>query len=193
MLDEPTNDLDMATLELLEEYVASFDGTILIISHDRAFMDNVVTQTWVFDSDDDQQGVITEYVGGYGDYLQQKARSGSSTDKAHKTKADKPSDKTQSEKAKSAPKKDANLEKSSSSNHQKRKLSYKEQREIESLPDEIQALEDEQTKLGALIADGSLFVSDLALATQYSERLNQIDELLIQKLERWDELESLIS
>lgn len=75
VLDEPTNDLDMATLELLEEFVAGFDGTILLISHDRTFMDNVVTQTWVFGTDKDGHGVIDEYVGGYQDYLTQKARS----------------------------------------------------------------------------------------------------------------------
>ena len=67
VLDEPTNDLDMATLELLEEFVAGFDGTILLISHDRTFMDNVVTQTWVFGTDKDDHGVIDEYVGGYQD------------------------------------------------------------------------------------------------------------------------------
>ncbi|SPX84634.1 ATP-binding cassette domain-containing protein [Moraxella ovis] len=179
VLDEPTNDLDMATLELLEEFVAGFDGTILLISHDRTFMDNVVTQTWVFGTDKDGHGVIDEYVGGYQDYLTQKARSEPTkpkTDKVEKSetiKADKPKSDT--------PKPE-----------QKRKLSYKEQRELESLPNEIAELENEQSKINDKLADGSLFVSDLALATQYSERLGEIDELLMEKLERWDELENLV-
>ncbi|MGM8888901.1 ATP-binding cassette domain-containing protein, partial [Psychrobacter sp. 1U2] len=69
VLDEPTNDLDMATLELLEESVSSFNGTILLISHDRSFMDNVVTSTWVFDQDENGKGMVKEYVGGYQEYL----------------------------------------------------------------------------------------------------------------------------
>ncbi|WP_435932883.1 ATP-binding cassette domain-containing protein [Moraxella bovoculi] len=179
VLDEPTNDLDMATLELLEEFVAGFDGTILLISHDRTFMDNVVTQTWVFGTDKDGHGVIDEYVGGYQDYLTQKARSEPTklkVDKVEKSetiKADKPKSDT--------PKPE-----------QKRKLSYKEQRELESLPNEIAELENEQSELNDKLADGSLFVSDLALATQYSERLGEIDEILMEKLERWDELENLV-
>ncbi|STZ56207.1 Uncharacterized ABC transporter ATP-binding protein Rv2477c/MT2552 [Moraxella lacunata] len=180
VLDEPTNDLDMATLELLEEYVAGFDGTILLISHDRAFMDNVVTQTWVFGTDKDGNGTITEYVGGYQDYLVQKQRA----------EKDAPKPKTEKiEKAKSETPKTDNAV--NSSNTQKRKLSYKEQRELESLPNEIAELEKEQSELNEKLADGSLFVSDLALATKYSERLGEIDELLLEKLERWDELESL--
>lgn len=169
VLDEPTNDLDMATLELLEEYVANFEGTILLISHDRTFMDNVVTQTWVFDSWHGE-GVISEYVGGYQDYLSQRPEVKLEPKPA--SKADKPQ----------------SLPKPSSS--PKRKLSYKEQRELDALPDEIALLESEQQMLADQLADGSLFVSDLPRATEYSERLTQIDELLLQKLERWDELEN---
>lgn len=176
VLDEPTNDLDMATLELLEEYVSGFDGTILLISHDRTFMDNVVTQTWVFGTDKDGNGTITEYVGGYQEYLVQSQRQ-----KTEKTKAEPKTEKTEKEKPKA----------DNAQNTQKRKLSYKEQRELESLPNEISELENEQAQLNEKLADGSLFVSDLALATQYSERLGQIDELLLEKLERWDELENL--
>ncbi|WP_435939467.1 ATP-binding cassette domain-containing protein [Moraxella bovoculi] len=179
VLDEPTNDLDMATLELLEEFVAGFDGTILLISHDRTFMDNVVTQTWVFGTDKDGHGVIDEYVGGYQDYLTQKARS-----EPTKLKVDKV-EKSETIKA-NKPKSDTPKP------EQKRKLSYKEQRELESLPNEIAELENEQSELNDKLADGSLFVSDLALATQYSERLGEIDEILMEKLERWDELENLV-
>lgn len=183
VLDEPTNDLDMATLELLEEYVAGFEGTILLISHDRTFMDNVVTQTWVFDTDKDGDGVITEYVGGYQDYLIQKQRSEKDKPKASTEKVEK-TEKPKNEFKANAPQSDATT-------IQKRKLSYKEQRELESLPNEIAELEAEQSNLNDKLSDGSLFVSDLALATKYSERLGQIDELLLKKLERWDELESL--
>ena len=181
VLDEPTNDLDMATLELLEEYVVNFDGTILLISHDRAFMDNVVTQTWVFETDKAGDGVIGEYVGGYQDYLLQKART---QDKSPQKDKESQKDK----KTKIETNTNCNV---AAANTQKRKLSYKEQRELESLPDEIATLESEQKMLSELLADGSLFVSDLALATKHSQRLGEIDELLLQKLERWDTLESL--
>ena len=182
VLDEPTNDLDMATLELLEEFVAGFDGTILLISHDRTFMDNVVTQTWVFGTDKDGHGVIDEYVGGYQDYLTQKARSEPTKPKTDKVEKAEKSETVKTDKPKSdTPKPE-----------QKRKLSYKEQRELESLPNEIAEFESEQSELNDKLADGSLFVSDLALATQYSERLGEIDELLMEKLERWDELENLV-
>lgn len=177
VLDEPTNDLDMATLELLEEYVVNFDGTILLISHDRTFMDNVVTQTWVFDTDKDGCGIIKEYVGGYQDYVIQHKRT-----QQNQATTPKPSKQT----------KPVNDEKPTNTHAaQKRKLSYKEQRELDSLPDEIALLESEQQTLADQLADGSLFVNDLTLATQYSERLGQIDELLLEKLERWDKLESL--
>lgn len=177
VLDEPTNDLDMATLELLEEYVANFDGTVLLISHDRAFMDNVVTQTWVFDSDKDGHGVIAEYVGGYQDYLTQKAHAAQklAPSKNNTKTAAKPQTKPAAPPA----------------GNTKRKLSYKEQRELDSLPDEIALLESEQQTLADQLADGSLFVSDLALAKSHSERLAQIDALLLEKLERWDELENI--
>lgn len=179
VLDEPTNDLDMATLELLEEFVVNFDGTVLLISHDRAFMDNVATQTWVFDTDKHGDGVVLEYIGGYEDYLQQHQRFLEHQPKHNAiTKEKEKEEKVKPEK--SAPK-----------NQNKRKLSYKEQRELENLPDEIAALEKEQSLLEEKLSDGSWFNSDLAAATQASERLAQIEELLLEKLERWDELESI--
>lgn len=178
VLDEPTNDLDMATLELLEEYVVNFDGTILLISHDRSFMDNVVTQTWVFEQDKNGAGIVSEYVGGYQDYLTQKQRQDSPKSKVQKT-----------EKIESKPPK--NESKSATNTQNKRKLSYKEQRELDALPSEIEQLEAEQQELTEKLADGTLFVENLAQATLYSERLTQIDTLLLAKLERWDELENL--
>ena len=176
VLDEPTNDLDMATLELLEESVASFNGTILLISHDRAFMDNVVTSTWVFDKDAQGRGIVKEYVGGYQDYLRQQQREDAMQAELRKTNAAKQNEATTN---KSTP---------TPSTH-KKKLSYNEQRELDALPKQIAELEAEQKQLQTKLADGSWFTEDLDAATAASERLAQIDELLMQKLERWDELE----
>lgn len=165
VMDEPTNDLDMVTLELLEEMLGGYKGTLLLISHDRAFMDNVVTSTWVFDG----KGHIDEYIGGYQDYLEQRP-----DDKVVDQKSDV---KKALAKADAAPK--------------KAKLSYKDQRALEQLPAEMEALEKEQTEINALLADGSLFISDADKAMTLSNRLTEIDELLLEKLERWEELENL--
>ena len=188
VLDEPTNDLDMATLELLEESVASFDGTILLISHDRAFMDNVVTSTWVFDQDEDGNGIVKEYVGGYQDYLVQKQREDSFKAKeATAAKADN-SKKSAKESAKESAPTPAADDKAPTA--PKRKLSYNEQRELDELPNQISKLEKEQADLQQKLADGSWFTTDLEAATAASERLAAIDEELMMKLERWDELDS---
>ncbi|QNX11905.1 ATP-binding cassette domain-containing protein [Acinetobacter seifertii] len=172
VMDEPTNDLDMVTLELLEEMLSDYKGTLLLISHDRAFMDNVVTSTWVFDG----KGNIAEYIGGYQDYLQQRP-----DDKVVDQKSDvkKAQAKAEAEKA------------AAQSNVKKVKLSYKDQRELEQLPAEIEKLEVEQAELSEKLADGSWFVSDADAATQASQRLAEIEELLLEKLERWDELEQM--
>lgn len=170
VMDEPTNDLDMVTLELLEEMLADYKGTLLLISHDRAFMDNVVTSTWVFDG----KGGIEEYVGGYQDYLLQRP---------NQTVVDQKSDVK-----KAQAKAEANKVVAPS---KKIKLSFKDQRELEQLPAEIEKLEAEQTQLADQLADGSWFVKDAAAATQASQRLAEIEEQLLEKLERWDELENL--
>lgn len=166
VMDEPTNDLDMVTLELLEELLAQYQGTLLLISHDRAFMDNVVTSTWVFDG----KGNIAEYVGGYQDYLSQRPVENNKEIKKAEPK-------------KSEPKTEIKPETS------KKKLSYKEQRELELLPKEIEQLEQEQAELSKKLADGSWFNTDMQGATQASERLAEIEMLLLEKLERWTELE----
>ena len=168
VMDEPTNDLDMVTLELLEEMLSDYKGTLLLISHDRAFMDNVVTSTWVFDG----KGNIDEYIGGYQDYLQQRP---------DQTAVDQ----------KSAVKKAAAKAEANAAPAKKVKLSYKDQRALEQLPAEMEALEKEQAEINALLADGSLFISDADKAMMLSNRLNEIDELLLEKLERWEELENL--
>lgn len=172
VMDEPTNDLDMVTLELLEEMLSEYKGTLLLISHDRAFMDNVVTSTWVFDG----KGNIAEYIGGYQDYLQQRP-----DDKVVDQKSDvkKAQAKAEAEKA------------AAQSNIKKVKLSYKDQRELEQLPAEIEKLEVEQAELSDKLADGSWFVSNADEATKASQRLAEIEEVLLEKLERWDELEQM--
>ena len=171
VMDEPTNDLDMVTLELLEEMLAEYKGTLLLISHDRAFMDNVVTSTWVFDG----KGNIDEYVGGYQDYLEQRPHQ---TVVDQKMAVKKAQAKAEAAVAPVAP-------------APKKKLSYKDQRELELLPAEIEALEKEQAELSDKLADGSWFVTDAAAATKASERLGEIDEILLEKMERWDELENM--
>ena len=171
VMDEPTNDLDMVTLELLEEMLSEYKGTLLLISHDRAFMDNVVTSTWVFDG----KGNIDEYIGGYQDYLEQRPDQKVVDQKSDVKKAQAKAEAAAA--AASAPK--------------KVKLSYKDQRELEQLPDEIETTERAQAALPPKLADGSWFVSDANAATLASQRLAEIEELLLEKLERWDELENL--
>ena len=172
VMDEPTNDLDMVTLELLEELLSGYKGTLLLISHDRAFMDNVVTSTWVFDG----KGNIDEYIGGYQDYLEQRPNQTAVDQKSAVKKA---AAKAEAAAATAAPA------------PKKVKLSYKDQRELEQLPAEIEALESEQAELSDKLADGSWFVKDAAAATKASERLGEIDEILLEKMERWDELENM--
>ncbi|MCH7380834.1 MULTISPECIES: ATP-binding cassette domain-containing protein [Acinetobacter] len=167
VMDEPTNDLDMVTLELLEEMLSDYKGTLLLISHDRAFMDNVVTSTWVFDG----KGNIDEYIGGYQDYLEQRPDQKVVDQKSDVKKAQAKAE------AAAAPK--------------KVKLSYKDQRELEQLPAEIEKLETEQVELSEKLADGSWFVSDANAATAASQRLAEIEEVLLEKLERWDILENM--
>ena len=170
VMDEPTNDLDMVTLELLEEMLGGYKGTLLLISHDRAFMDNVVTSTWVFDG----KGHIDEYIGGYQDYLEQRPDQTAVDQKSDVKKA---LAKAEASAAAAAPK--------------KAKLSYKDQRALEQLPAEMEALEKEQAEINAKLADGSLFVSNNDQAMKLSARLAEIDEQLLEKLERWESLENL--
>ena len=171
VMDEPTNDLDMVTLELLEEMLGGYKGTLLLISHDRAFMDNVVTSTWVFDG----KGNIDEYIGGYQDYLEQRPDQTAVDQKSAVKKA--------IAKAEAAAPVEAPTKKV--------KLSYKDQRALEQLPAEMEALEKEQAEINTVLADGALFVSDADKAMKLSTRLTEIDELLMEKLERWEELENM--
>ncbi|WP_374665471.1 ATP-binding cassette domain-containing protein [Acinetobacter sp.] len=169
VMDEPTNDLDMVTLELLEEMLGGYKGTLLLISHDRAFMDNVVTSTWVFDG----KGNIDEYIGGYQDYLEQRP------------------DQTAVDQKSAVKKAMAKAEAAQAPQPKKAKLSYKDQRALDQLPQEIEALEQEQAQLSEKLADGSWFVTDADAATKASQRLAEIDDQMLEKMERLEELENL--
>jgi len=168
VLDEPTNDLDIDTLELLEQLLQDYDGTLFLVSHDRTFLDNVVTQTIAAEGD----GVWKEYAGGYSDWANYQAS-------LVKAPADKPKSEARSV-AKPAEAVKAKTD----------KLSWKEQRELEALPEKIAALEGEQAKLTALLEDPALYQRDAQAAQQASERLAAIDDELMALLERWEALEA---
>ncbi|WP_321898167.1 ribosomal protection-like ABC-F family protein [Paraburkholderia heleia] len=173
VLDEPTNDLDIPTLELLEELLTDYDGTVLLVSHDRAFLDNVVTSVIASEG----EGRWREYVGGFTDWQTQSTRAQEFAEaRAPKEAAA----------AAAAPKESA-----VGRNAQRTvKLSFKEQRELEELPGRIEALETEQKTIGAKIEDGSIFAKDAAEGARLTERYAAIDEALLVALERWEELES---
>lgn len=171
VLDEPTNDLDIDTLELLEELLQDYSGTVFLVSHDRAFLDNVVTSTIAAEGD----GRWREYVGGYSDWQVQSARS------AAMQVARGGEGKAAAETAKPREARAAN---------RLVKLSYKEQRELDTLPERIASLENEQKAVGAQLADGSLYVSDAGKAAQLAARHDEIDLELLEALERWEVLEA---
>lgn len=180
VLDEPTNDLDIDTLELLEQLLQDFPGTVFLVSHDRRFLDNVVTSTIVSESTPDDPGRWREFEGGVTDWLLQSQRA-----RALQSAAGKPAPPPRPEAAASraAP--------SVSSPASRRKLSYKEQRELHELPGRIAALEAEQKALSDEIADPANYASALAAAriAQMQQRYAQIEEELLQALERWEELD----
>ncbi len=168
VLDEPTNDLDIETLELLEELLANYDGTLFLVSHDRAFLDNVVTQVIAFEGD----GKLQEYVGGYEDWVRvQKFQA----DQASK----KPATSTPPKVAAPVP------EKPKAST----KLSYKDARELEELPQKIEKLEQELIDIAAHLADGTIFRNDVKRAQQLQARNVEIDTLVLELMSRWEALE----
>jgi ATP-binding cassette subfamily F protein uup len=162
VMDEPTNDLDTDTLDLLEEMVSEYQGTLLLVSHDRAFLDNVVTSTLVFEG----QGSVNEYVGGYSDWLRQ-ARV--------EVKAPPRSEKPRIAAAPTA----------------SRRLSYNEQRELQAIPELIQRLESEEAELQALVSDPEFFRRDQTRATEALQRLTSLPGELAAAYARWEALEAL--
>ncbi len=165
VLDEPTNDLDMETLSLLEERLLTYSGTILLVSHDRAFLNNVVTSTIVFEGG----GRLAEYVGGYDDWL----RNRGDTARQRSSATDPKPARTRSPQA-------------------KRKLSFKEVRELEALPERIQALEDEQAELiGALSSAQFYAANDPVRVAEANARLETLQAELEEAYSSWERLETL--
>jgi len=162
ILDEPTNDLDMETLDLLEELLLDYSGTVLLVSHDRTFLNNVVTSSLIFDG----KGKIEEIIGGYDDWLATQKQP----DAKPKEKAVKKTRKTE----------------------RARKLSFKEKRELEQLPETIDSLETEQTSIHEQMADPEIYKTDNgALVSQMKERLQDLETELEAAYKRWEELDQI--
>ena len=165
VLDEPTNDLDLETLELLEALLQEFEGTMLLVSHDRAFLDNVVTQVIAFDGD----ARWVENPGGYEEWARvlrarQQQASASATTPAAKPAAER--------------------------SPRAAKLSYQETQELQDLPTRIQALEQEQAELGRSLADADFYRRDPDQMKAAKTRYREIEQELLQLLTRWEELEA---
>ncbi len=182
VLDEPTNDLDIETLELLEDLLLDYPGTLLLVSHDRAFLNNLVTSLLVLEGMDGS-GQVKEYVGGYDDWQKQ-----SQAEKAELPPAAPP--------AARKPAQPASLKETPPAAAAPRKLTYKEQRALEAqkrelaeLPGRIEALESEQHQLTTAMADPVFYQRDSAEIAQAANRLKEIEEELAQAYERWEELE----
>ncbi|ENM1126372.1 TPA: ABC transporter ATP-binding protein [Vibrio parahaemolyticus] len=173
ILDEPTNDLDIETLELLEEMLANYQGTLLLVSHDREFVDNTVTTSWIFEGD----GVIEEFVGGYHDAKQQRAQALAvrfSTEKpAKKEKVVEETPKTTQPKNNS------------------KKLSYKLQRELEALPAKLEQLESDIETLQEQVNDPEFFAKPVEQTQPVLEQLAALEQELEIAFERWEELEAM--
>ena len=167
VMDEPTNDLDVETLELLEELLMDYHGTLLLVSHDRAFLDNVVTSTLVFEG----SGTVGEYVGGYSDWVRHKKSADAKPISTTKSGA---SIKNTSEQAGAA---------------KTNKLSYKDQRELEALPGKIEQLETEQAQLQATMGGPDFYQQSHEQVNETLERLQAVEEELEVCFGRWETLE----
>ena len=168
VLDEPANDLDIDTLELLESLLQDFPGTLFLVSHDRAFLENTVTQVIAFEGN----GQLTEFGGGYDDWLrftEQRASAISNSPKA-KVSEQKPAD--------------------TSTKPAKAKLSYKEQLELGDLPEKIEQIETEIAAINSALADPEIYKTDLEKATALQMKLTELDEMLLNTIARWETLES---
>ncbi len=171
VLDEPTNDLDIDTLELLEDLLEEYKGTVFLVSHDRMFLDDVVTQVIASEGD----GQWREYVGGYSDWERQRPASPPAAA------------------AKPAKNESASIQKEAlPTSGSRKKLSYKEQRELDELPKLIAQLEAEQKSISARLADPDLYRQQADEVKRLNERFAEIDELLLHSLERWETIEAQV-
>jgi ATP-binding cassette subfamily F protein uup len=169
VLDEPTNDLDIDTLELLEELLEDYSGTVFLVSHDRTFLDNVVTQVIVAEG----QGLWREYVGGYSDWERVKAEAPAASA------------------PKAAPAKNGDVSSAAQNPVGKKvKLSYKEQRELEELPKLIASLEDEQSAITLQLNGPDFYKTNPADAKRMTARHAEIEDLLLDALDRWERIEA---
>ena len=171
VLDEPTNDLDIETLELLEELIQDYEGTVFVVSHDRTFIDNVVTQVIAAEGN----GLWREYPGGYSDWERMRPKP----DMAGDTRATQKQTREPSRKSEGAP-------------QQRKKLSFKEQRELDQLPGKIAELEEEQQQIGSRINDPELYRNDREEGSRLTRRFAEIEEELMVCMLRWEELESIL-
>ena len=165
VLDEPTNDLDVETLDLLEELLSDYAGTVLLVSHDREFLDNVVTRCFAFESG----GRVGDYVGGYTDWLRQRPIV--------------PTAAKESKPAAPVPAKAATTAAA--------KLNYKEKRELDQLPARIEKLESEQTTLVALLSENGIYQREREKAQKAQARLSEIEQELAVAYARWEALEGM--
>ncbi len=162
VLYEPTNDLDVETMEILEDYLMKYTGTILLVSHDRAFINNVVTSTLVFES----AGIVKEYIGSYDDWLRQslvEAKPIIASKDTSQIRAIRP----------------------------KAKFGFRQQKELDLLPLTIQTLETEQEDLYRMMREPDLYKSDKSEIVRKQERLEVVNKLLAESYTRWEELEHL--
>ena len=177
VMDEPTNDLDIETLELLEELLMQFEGTILLVSHDRHFMDNVVSSTIVVKGN----GSIEEYVGGYSDWIRQGGSWPKNDEGANKkvvSQEDQTGAAVESQKGVELPKKS-------------KKLSYKLQRELDQLPKQIEEMEEQLDALRGETAESDFYQRDHKLVAGVLEKLSAMETDLEQAYQRWTELEEM--
>ncbi len=161
VLDEPTNDLDVETLEILEDQLVAYPGTILLVSHDRAFIDNVVTQTLVMEGN----GQVGEYVGGYDDWVRQSQ--------------------IKKERSQASAVKEKGVKKSKSSG----KLSFSEQDELKKLPKKIEKMEQQQAKLTEKISSPGFYQQESAVIKETQKQLQDLEQQIASLYARWEELE----
>ena len=198
VLDEPTNDLDIDTLELLEELLQSYKGTVFLVSHDRRFLDNVVTSTIAWEGDE-SPGFWREYEGGYEDWKLQRERARTLREQAAKVSATGRAKESRAADAGGATRPVATTATTATATAtatasagpvKPRKLSFKEQRELDELARRIEALEAEQKTLGALLADAGFYTREPDRSVQAQRRHAQIDDEVVVAMERWELLGS---
>jgi len=166
VMDEPTNDLDVETLELLEEQLLAYSGTLLLVSHDREFLNNVVTSTFALEGD----GTVRQFPGGYDDYVRQRGAVRGREERKCDSGDGNPPQRTEASAARD------------------RRLSYNEKRELDSLPGKIEALEKELAEIREVLSDGSAYRTDPERAKTLSERLPLAEAELEAAVDRWAEL-----